>query len=448
MSATPKTAVPLRALVISVAALAVPVASVFLMPDWTQGDQGMLIWLAALVPAFMLSYYRGLQGVAIALAGGMAVITATQVSIVTYEIADPNWNMLFAVVGVYLAISVGIGALSEALRRSNAAADVAAVDQLTGLPTSKAAESVLATEFADAVKGGGFALALFDIDSLKSVNAEHGHFEGDTVVQAFAEVLEQNTRGAGLVSRFGAHRFLAILPGSGVADAVAFANVVREGLGDRSFESGRHLASAGVAAFQPGMGSWQVMFAAADRALRSAKEAGRDRVVIVPDLPQSVHVSVNVPAPPESAVARSPGVVVVENRARVLIVDDDNQERRDAVSILRAHGFQTVDTNDPDLAIELAARGNTRLDVLVTTIMMPGMNGLEMAERISQLSPETRVVYLVGDLKGEVSWAGLPGATIGVVTKPLEESSLIGTVSEVAGRTPGGRPHLTLETPT
>src|SRR5450830_1610591 len=115
--------VPPRALAISVAALVIPVATVYSFPDWTSSGGGMLIWLTALIPAFLLSYYRGLQGVAVALAGGMVVITATQVSVVAFQIAEPNWTLLVAIVSVYLAVSVGIAILGEALHRERLAAE-------------------------------------------------------------------------------------------------------------------------------------------------------------------------------------------------------------------------------------------------------------------------------------------------------------------------------------
>ena len=51
--------VPLRALAISVGALAVPALSSFLAPEWMTGDDGVLVWLTALVPAFLFAYYKG-----------------------------------------------------------------------------------------------------------------------------------------------------------------------------------------------------------------------------------------------------------------------------------------------------------------------------------------------------------------------------------------------------
>lgn len=68
--------VPLRALVLSIVALAVPVVATLWVSD-SLGDYDALLWLLALVPAFLLAYYRGWRGVATALAAGMAALAVT-----------------------------------------------------------------------------------------------------------------------------------------------------------------------------------------------------------------------------------------------------------------------------------------------------------------------------------------------------------------------------------
>ncbi len=50
--------IPLRALTISEAALAVPALSSCLAPEWMTADDGVLVWLIALIPAFLFAYYK------------------------------------------------------------------------------------------------------------------------------------------------------------------------------------------------------------------------------------------------------------------------------------------------------------------------------------------------------------------------------------------------------
>ncbi len=81
--------VPPRALLLSFAALLVPVGGALLFPEGI-GAYGPLLWLLALVPAFLLAYYRGWRGVATALAGGMATLSLTQAAATAMGLGVPD----------------------------------------------------------------------------------------------------------------------------------------------------------------------------------------------------------------------------------------------------------------------------------------------------------------------------------------------------------------------
>jgi len=70
--------VPPRAVAISTAALGVPMFAALAAPD-ALGQYGPLLWLLALIPAFLLAYHRGWRGTATALAMGMVSLTVTHV---------------------------------------------------------------------------------------------------------------------------------------------------------------------------------------------------------------------------------------------------------------------------------------------------------------------------------------------------------------------------------
>ena len=273
--------VPRRALAISLAALAIPVAVVFWLPDWTSNSLGMLIWLTALIPAFLLAYYRGLAGVAVALSGGMAVITATQVSVVAFQIAEPNWSLLTAIVAVYLAVAIGIAGLAEVLRRErHTAEEMALLDRLTGLPNRRHVDLALEGEFAAAERGRNLTVVMFDLDRFKLVNDRHGHPAGDMALKVFATILRTNTRKENLSARFGGEEFVSVLRETDADAAVLFAQRVLDQMRDWRFPWGIQTVSAGVAAYQKGMGSYELLLAAADRALYQAKDAGRDMACV------------------------------------------------------------------------------------------------------------------------------------------------------------------------
>lgn len=270
-------AVPPRALAISLAALAVPVYASFAVPE-SAGDQGILLWLLALVPAFLLAYYRGWRGAALALAVGMGILAVSQVALELTGRGVDDWQLLLAVVVAFIAISLGVGWSSELLHRARVRAEhLALTDELTGLANRRHAQVVLEQEFAAARRGRALAVVMFDLDRFKRYNDRHGHAAGDEALRGFGQILERTTRQMNLSARYGGEEFVSILSDTRLDGALAFVERVRKGLAEAALPHGGLTVSAGVAAFDPEMEAPGDLLAAADAALYRAKAAGRDR---------------------------------------------------------------------------------------------------------------------------------------------------------------------------
>ena len=437
-----KQQVPPRALAISLAALAIPVATVFWLPDWTSNGLGMLIWLTALIPAFLLSYYRGLQGVALALAGGMAVITATQIVVVAYQVADPNWTLLMAIVAIYLAVSLGIATLAEALRRERRAAeDLARIDQLTELPNRRHLEDALQREFAAAERGRGLAVVIFDLDRFKQVNDRHGHAAGDMALKAFANVLRTNTRLENLSARFGGEEFVALLRDTDADSAVLFAQRVLDQMRESPLPWGAQTVSAGVAEYYRGLGSYELLLGEADRALYQAKEGGRDMVCTAPRYEQPLIGQrpsgvVAASALPEEPPPEQPIV------GRIWIVDDDAAVRSVVKRILIRDGHDLWDTGDPREAIRRFAdvADAERPDIILTDVIMPEMSGMRMIDQIAKISADIKVIYMSGYVQSAIEWQGSPGLAVTFLAKPIQVKTLLDAVQRVIRSAPTSAP--------
>ena len=424
-SATPRP-VPPRALVLSLAALAAPVLAVLIAPGVVQQDQGMLIWLAALIPAFLLAYYRGLRGVATAAAGGMAALSVAQVLVLALSLHAPDWRLLIGVVAAYVGICVALAIVAELLHRERRLAESLALrDALTGLPNRRHAEVVLDSHFAAAMRGHPLAVVLFDIDRFKQLNDRYGHAAGDAALRAFAAVLQGSTRRMHVSARFGGEEFLTVLQDTEIAGAVKFAERIVAETRALRLPSGALTVSAGVAAYEEGMGSHEVLVAAADRALYAAKREGRDRAVTAERF-----------APGAPAPRAAPGageMLALGGSEAVLVIDDDEDARSALVRMLKAAGYRADATGDPDEVLARYRDGRPP-DLLVTDIVMPRMSGLTLADRLLAYQPALRVIYLSGYVQRDVPWSGLPGAIVAFVAKPVDLRELLRAVREVLER--------------
>ena len=276
--------IPRRSLAFSTAALAVPVAAAILFPEWTGAETGLLIWLTALVPAFLLTYYRGWSGASLALALGMAVLSVTQVALLLGGVTIANWSLLLGLILVYIGVILGAGWTAELLHQQRRQAEkMALTDQLTELPNRRHAVVFLDAAFAAAARGMQLSVVLFDIDGFTDFNARYGRLVGDEALKLMAETMVRLTRRMNLSSRFDGEEFLCVLSDCDLEGARTFAERVRSDLQEHSsWES--FTVSAGIARYHESMSTPDLLVSAADQALYAAKGAGKDCVRIAPEM--------------------------------------------------------------------------------------------------------------------------------------------------------------------
>jgi diguanylate cyclase len=178
-------------------------------------------------------------------------------------------------------IMVGLTAyrLARLVRERNVElAALSSTDGLTRLPNHTAWLEAVEREF-DRCRREGHpsAVLMLDLDHFKAINDKHGHPAGDEVLRGVSEVLREALRAHDIPGRYGGEEFGVLLPGSDVAAAEVIAERIRKKIEWASFAGEvRVTASIGCAALEPAdpyPGAW---VARADRALYSAKAAGRN----------------------------------------------------------------------------------------------------------------------------------------------------------------------------
>ncbi len=428
---------PRTTLAASVILFVIAVGSAFFAPERDIG-LGVLIWITAVIPAFLLAHARGLGGVTVTLAAGMAAIAAIQAAAAAIEpgkVAESSARLPAASIGVYVSVAVGILVLVELLHRERRkAAASALVDRLTGLPTQLYATMVVEQEFAAAERGRPLSVVMYNLDGLGTLNKRFGTPAGDAVVRAFAGVLKANTRRENLSACFGDGQFISILREADTPAAVVFAQRVLDQMRDVPFTWGRQTVSAGVASFETGMGSHELLMGAADRALFHAKEAGRDSLAIAPDREKRAEIARQSAA--STQVQASDGLAAAPIKPLAFVVDDDAAVRSGIKGLLAGNGWRVWDAGNPLLVIERFAELDPadRPAVIVTDVIMPEMTGIRMMEQIAKIEPDVRVVYMSGYVHGTISWSGMPGANVAVLSKPFPSAALYSAVNEVTGR--------------
>jgi diguanylate cyclase (GGDEF)-like protein len=156
----------------------------------------------------------------------------------------------------------------------------AVTDPLTGLMNRRGINRLLGEAVRDD-DGGGFCIALVDIDHFKYVNDTHGHDVGDEVLVEFASRFRKALRPGDHPARWGGEEFLAFLPATSTAEAGTVLDGFHELLRETPFptEAGPLVvtASSGLAQWIGSDVSHGRTIQRADKALYLAKETGRDR---------------------------------------------------------------------------------------------------------------------------------------------------------------------------
>jgi two-component system, cell cycle sensor histidine kinase and response regulator CckA len=113
-----------------------------------------------------------------------------------------------------------------------------------------------------------------------------------------------------------------------------------------------------------------------------------------------------------------------EGPMTVLVAEDEVGIRSPLRRLLSAQGYRVLDASDGPKALEVANRHTGRIHLLLTDILMPGMNGGELARRLLQLRPDLRVVFMSGYSDQAIQTNGVltPGAIF--LQKPFSVDEL------------------------
>ena len=118
----------------------------------------------------------------------------------------------------------------------------------------------------------------------------------------------------------------------------------------------------------------------------------------------------------------------------ILLVEDEAPLRVIAREILEEHGYRVIEAAGPSEAIEIAHRHPEPIQLLVTDVVMPGMNGRALAESLVTARPELRVLYMSGYTDDVLAPSGVLESGTLLLEKPFTTLALLRRVREALGK--------------
>lgn len=185
---------------------------------------------------------------------------------------------------IALTLVVILRVRDQADRLKTALAEQASTDPLTGLSNRRAFDEALEREVTRQRRTREpLSLLAVDVDHFKKINDTWGHTAGDETLAALGSLLPRLVRASDTVSRIGGEEFGVLLPDCAAPQARARADALRAAVSAVSLDWPHPVTvSVGVATLPDSADALEELVMAADMALYTAKESGRDRIGVAP----------------------------------------------------------------------------------------------------------------------------------------------------------------------
>jgi len=138
-----------------------------------------------------------------------------------------------------------------------------------------------------------------------------------------------------------------------------------------------------------------------------------------------------VDQPAETMGSENRSKSVQRGTETILLVEDDPQLRQLSSSVLAHCGYKVLTANGPEEGLAVCRENHRDIRLLVTDVVMPRMNGRQLAEQILQVSPNVKVLYISGYTSNAIVHYGVLDPGLWFLPKPFTLSALVAKVREV-----------------
>jgi CheY-like chemotaxis protein len=122
----------------------------------------------------------------------------------------------------------------------------------------------------------------------------------------------------------------------------------------------------------------------------------------------------------------------------ILLVEDEDLVRKAALRILRKNGYNVLDACGPEQAVQLGMQHEQSIDLVLTDVIMPGMNGYQLTQLLLDKRSGLRVLFMSGYTDGAVLRSATVPPEAAFLQKPFSPATLLRKVREVLDGPRGG----------
>jgi CheY-like chemotaxis protein len=118
----------------------------------------------------------------------------------------------------------------------------------------------------------------------------------------------------------------------------------------------------------------------------------------------------------------------------ILVVEDDGEVRLYIVEILRGLHYQVFEAADAVAALAVVESGKARIDLLLTDVVLPGMNGRHLATEVAARANGIKVLFMTGYSRNAIVHHGRLEPRVELIQKPFTEAALAGRIRDLLDR--------------
>jgi two-component system cell cycle sensor histidine kinase/response regulator CckA len=124
----------------------------------------------------------------------------------------------------------------------------------------------------------------------------------------------------------------------------------------------------------------------------------------------------------------------MDSQGTILVVEDEHTVRRLTCRILEAAGYTVLGAPHAGVALRLLETHGADISLMLTDVVMPEINGPQLAREVSRRYPHVRTLFMSGHAEDRLAGQGFDGDAAALISKPFDIAELTRRVREVLDR--------------